>query len=426
MKRTISVVILMILCISLTAAPIATAAAAQNLILDGVPTILLPAPYEQAAEIMVPMRVMTEAMGVALSWDEDNKVIGGRRRESSFTVQLSSQQGSVNGQPVNLPCPVQMINQQCYIPLGFLCDALSASWNRQGETIWIYDKIEPKQTAYFSFAAPPDLHFWHLPEAGQGEYLSIYLENIAADDIVTLQTNLDNDAEFFRFGSGRILLLPVSCTQTPGFYSLRIRVQREKYTYLWAQEMIRVLPRTFPTQHLTVTAQTAAKRGAEAWALDKPYWEEGLANSADHPLWTGIFIRPVTGGRISTKFGSVRTVNQEDPTRHSGLDIALPSGTLVKASQAGVVTLARGLNVTGNTVFIDHGCQLFSMYYHLSHISVKVGQTVKAGDLIGKVGSTGFSTGPHLHWAMQLNGVYMNPDLFLNLVTAPMLVQDRL
>ena len=417
MKKTIQAIIIATLCLVLYAAP-AAAAASENFILDGIPTILLPEPFAQDSEMMVPLRPMADAMGVTLSWEKD-KVIRGSRQESSFAVRVDSLEGEINGLPATLPYPVQMINQQCFIPLSFLGQALSASLTQQEETTWIFDRAEPEQTAFFSFTDLPDLHFSNRAEAGQGEYLIMYLENVAPDDIVTLQTNLDNEAKFFPCASGRILLLPVSCSQKSGSYFLRIRVEREKHTYLWAQEMIRVLPRTFPKQQLTVSKQTAAKHAANAWALDKPYWDKALANSADHPLWKGIFLRPVAGGRISTEFGSLRTVNHEEPTRHSGLDIAVPSGTPVRASQGGVISMARGLNVTGNTVFIDHGCQLYSMYYHLSRISVKVGQTVKAGDVIGKVGTTGFSTGPHLHWAMQLNGVYMNPALFLKKDMAP-------
>jgi len=423
MRRTILITLLMTLFFSLSAASVETEAAVQNIILDGIPAILLPEPIEQNSELMVPIRMMAEAMGVEISWDAKNQAINCNRQGKSFTVFMDKQQGSINGQTVTLPRPVQLINQQSYVPLSFLCDALGVKWAQYGSTIWIYDRIGPSPEVTFSFANTPTLRFLGLPEAGQGEYLSMYLDNIELGDIVTLQTNLDNGADFYSSGRGKLLLLPVSCSQSPGIYSLKVKVQREGHTYLWAQEIIRVLPRTFPAQHLQVSAQTAAQRGADLWALDEPFWERGLANSADHPLWTGTFIRPVVG-RISTEFGSIRIVNQEAPTRHSGLDIAVPAGTPIKASQAGVVSLAMPLNVTGNTVFIDHGCQLFSMYYHMSRIVVKEGQAVKTGDLIGEVGSTGFSTGPHLHWAMQLNGVYMNPALFINSDTAPISTPD--
>lgn len=418
MRKTILITLLMTLFFSISAARVETAVAVPNIILDGIPTIFLPEPIEQDSELMIPIRMMAEAIGVEISWDAKNQAICGNRQDRSFVVRLDNQQGSINGQTVTLPRPVQMINQQSYVPLSFLCDALGVRWVRSGETIWIYDRIDPNPAVLFSLDNKPTLRFLGSSEAGQGEYLPMYLDNIKLGDSVTLHTNLDNKADFYPSSSGKILLLPVSCTQTPGIYSLKVKVQRQGHTYLWAQEIIRVLPRTFPAQYLKVNAQTAAQRGPNLSALDQPFWEKGLANSTDHPLWTGTFISPVVG-RISTAFGAVRTVNQGAPTRHSGLDIAVPAGTPVLASQMGVVRLAMPLNVTGNTIFIDHGCQLFSMYYHLNRIVVKEGQTVKTGDLIGEVGSTGFSTGPHLHWSMQLNGVYMNPSLFINPATAP-------
>lgn len=424
MRRTILGALLMVLLFSLAAAQIKTEAAVHNIVLDGIPIIILPEPFEQNSELMVPISIMAAAMGVDISWDAENQAIRGNRQARSFTVQVDSQQGSSNGHTATLPCPVQMINHQSYMPLSFLCDALGVRWDRDRSTIRIYDRIGPNPAAALALTDTPALRFLGLPEAGQGEYLSMYLDNIQPGDIVTLKTNLDNGADFYPSGTGRLLLLPVSCTQSPGIYYLQIKVQREGHDYVWAQEIVQVLPRTFPAQYLQVSAQIAAQRGADLWAWDEPFWERGLANSAAHPLWTGTFTQPAAG-RISTEFGAVRTVNQEAPTRHSGFDIAVPAGTPVQASQAGVVSLAMPLNVTGNTVFIDHGCQLFSIYYHLNRIVVHAGQVVEAGDLIGEVGSTGFSTGPHLHWAIQLNGVYVNPALFINPDTAPLATPDQ-
>ncbi len=418
MRRTILVTLLLVLFFSLSTTQVETETVVQNIFLDGIPMILLPEPIAQNSELMVPLRLMAEAMGAEISWDPENQAIRGNRQERSFAVRLDNDRGSINGQAVTLPRPVQMMKQQSYVPLSFLCDALGARWERDGATIRIYDRSDPSSTVSFSLAKTPILRFANLPEAGQGEYLSLFIDNIEAGDTVTLQTTLDSGANFYPCGSGKLLLLPISCTQSPGIYSLKIKAQREGHTYLWAQEIIRVLPRTFTVQHLNVSAQTAAQRGEDFWALDQPFRDRGLANSAARPLWMGTFVWP-TVGRISTEFGSVRIVNQEAPSQHSGLDIAVPTGTPVRASQDGVVSLAMPLNVTGNTVFIDHGCQLFSMYYHLSRILVKEGQAVKAGDLIGEVGSTGFSTGPHLHWAIQLHGIFVNPARFLMPVNVP-------
>jgi murein DD-endopeptidase MepM/ murein hydrolase activator NlpD len=99
--------------------------------------------------------------------------------------------------------------------------------------------------------------------------------------------------------------------------------------------------------------------------------------------------------------------------RHSGLDISAPSGTDVFAANSGRINLAMTLTVTGNTIIIDHGMKLFSSYCHMSKLMVKEGELVKKGQLIGKVGSTGFSTGPHLHWGISSYKTYINPWLLL-------------
>ncbi|MGN0858858.1 MAG: M23 family metallopeptidase [Stenotrophomonas sp.] len=125
------------------------------------------------------------------------------------------------------------------------------------------------------------------------------------------------------------------------------------------------------------------------------------------------FIWPVEG-RISGRFGNARVYNGQPGAGHSGMDIAAPTGTPVKAPAAGVVTFADGdLYVTGGTVIVDHGFGISSNFLHLSRIDVKVGQRVEQGQVIAAVGSTGRSTGPHLHWGMNWFDVRIDPLLVL-------------
>ena len=117
------------------------------------------------------------------------------------------------------------------------------------------------------------------------------------------------------------------------------------------------------------------------------------------------------GGELTTDFAEIRYVNKElSSSRHSGLDLAAPKGTSVKAPNNGIVAFAmEGLLSPGNTVVIDHGMGLFTSYYHLNTINVKKGDEVKKGDIIGTVGTTGFSTGPHLHYSVSIYNTYVNP-----------------
>lgn len=125
------------------------------------------------------------------------------------------------------------------------------------------------------------------------------------------------------------------------------------------------------------------------------------------------FIKPVPG-RDTGRFGLKRFINNQPRSPHSGMDIAAASGTSVKATATGRVLHTDDLFFSGNTVYIDHGDGVISMYAHLSKINVEAGDRVQQGDIIGQVGSTGRATGPHLHWSVYLNGEAVDPALFLS------------
>jgi biotin carboxyl carrier protein len=123
------------------------------------------------------------------------------------------------------------------------------------------------------------------------------------------------------------------------------------------------------------------------------------------------FVVPVEG-RISGRFGRARVYNGKPGSPHSGMDIAAPSGTPVKAPAAGIVTFADpDLYLTGGTLVIDHGHGISSNFLHLSRIDVRVGDRVEQGQVVAAVGSTGRSTGPHLHWGMNWFDVRIDPQL---------------
>lgn len=132
--------------------------------------------------------------------------------------------------------------------------------------------------------------------------------------------------------------------------------------------------------------------------------------------WSGFFTRPLESQYVtSSPFGTRRSYNGGPyNSYHSGQDFGAPIGAIVRAPAPGTVALAEPLNVRGNAILIDHGRGIYTGYWHLNEIQVIVGQSVERGDIIGLVGTTGLSTGAHLHWELRIYGIGVNPMQFLD------------
>lgn len=140
--------------------------------------------------------------------------------------------------------------------------------------------------------------------------------------------------------------------------------------------------------------------------------DAALNNWREVPLTDVALDSPVEGPR-SSSFGKRRFFNNEPRNPHTGMDIAVPEGTPIAAPRGGVISTTGDFYFNGNTVFIDHGQGLVTMYCHLSEIGVDEGQEVGAGETIGLVGKTGRVTGAHLHFGTYLNGAAVDPALLL-------------
>ncbi|AZO95729.1 M23 family metallopeptidase [Halocella sp. SP3-1] len=214
--------------------------------------------------------------------------------------------------------------------------------------------------------------------------------------------------------TGFLALIPISYWLKPGEYKLEINGQN--FNML---KDIKILPGNFRKSYLDVDSEKEeivrpqSKETIERKKRDNQLINKARKNSSNTRLWQGKFIWPVDG-TISTPFGATRYINNRLQNRHSGLDIAASKETAVKAAASGIVKLAAELLVTGNTIIIDHGWNISSSYCHLDDIKVSAGQKIEKRDIIGSIGSSGFSTGPHLHWTVKVNGVFANPEWFIN------------
>lgn len=195
----------------------------------------------------------------------------------------------------------------------------------------------------------------------------------------------------------------VPADQKAGGYTLRIMNAQNVEV---ARQKIEIKPGRFATQNIRYRPPAVDKALKEK--LDKEYALIDIArNTQTHQrLWKKAFKLPVPH-RITSVYGTRRQLNGKYNGYHGGVDFASPMGYPIKAPAGGTVVLAKyfsAANANGNTVFLDHGLGVTSGYIHLSKILVKEGQTVKQGETIGLIGSTGRSTGPHLHWGVYLNG----------------------
>jgi murein DD-endopeptidase MepM/ murein hydrolase activator NlpD len=203
------------------------------------------------------------------------------------------------------------------------------------------------------------------------------------------------------YDSGYFTYLPVPMDTKPGKYTIE-------------GQILQVKSKSFETDRLTVTKQQEAMK-QDTDRINADQKKINLARSKSDPTFasTDSFMMPIQG-RLSTPYGYTRYVNGKYDGSHTAIDLAAPTGTEVHATNGGRIVLAETLYLTGNSIYMDHGMNLFSQYAHLSKLLVKTGDIVKKGDIIGLVGTTGFSTGPHLHFTFWVGNNPVNPNLFFD------------
>ena len=282
------------------------------------------------------------------------------------------------------------------------------------EAIWSTDSFSGTANYYFNIEADfPPLPVISATETVPGELLVIVVKYLDPDEKLEVQTDLDFKPNIFDYDNKKVILQPLSYYNEPGIvYNIKLMIGEETHSYA-----INVNEKEFVVQQLTIDPKVAAETRNDKSAQEVKEKIDPLRPVCDDvPYWTGDFIMPVEGGRVREyDFGKRRHVNGSPTSyRHNGLDIGHDEGVPVMASNNGRVLIADYMIGTGNTVIIEHGFGLKTWYYHMSELNVKTGDMVEKGQIIGKVGSTGFSTGPHLHFSSSINNVYINPITLIN------------
>lgn len=196
-----------------------------------------------------------------------------------------------------------------------------------------------------------------------------------------------------------------------GQATLRLKLKDEAGQEQELSRKITVEKKWRPVQYLSMSRSNAAKYTDPQADKEEVGVFAALEDLQPGPRWSGDFVDPSNGPR-SSPFGVRRIRNGKTAGFHRGLDYAAGWGAPIYAPADGVVTLV-GPNyvLLGNCVIVNHGEGLTGLYLHMSKISVKKGQKLSKGDLIGKIGNTGASTGPHLHYATYFHGVPVDPDV---------------
>lgn len=230
----------------------------------------------------------------------------------------------------------------------------------------------------------------------------------------------DRDLATFQLDPDRWqALLGIDLDTHPGAYEVSFVGSSEGRTVM-TTTVLAIAPRAFGRRVLAVDdafvnppEPVVARIVREAAALEH-LW----TRSEPHRLWSDGFVRPVPG-RANSAFGTRSVFNGQARQPHGGADFLSPAGTPVHAPNGGRVVLADDLYFTGNTVVIDHGLGVFSVLAHLSVVNVREGDAVARDETIGEVGATGRVTGPHLHWAVRMNGARVDPLAVLETLGRP-------
>jgi murein DD-endopeptidase MepM/ murein hydrolase activator NlpD len=214
----------------------------------------------------------------------------------------------------------------------------------------------------------------------------------------------------FHAGGGWTTILGVDLDAKPGRHSAAAVLTHDDGRVERREVIVRVLAKKYPTTPLNVDERFVELNKADLARSQRETKEIGAIyrRITTDPVPDEPFTVPIPG-ESGRNFGERRIFNGQPRAPHSGADLRAAAGTPVHATNRGRVVLAKTLFFTGNTVILDHGLGIYSLYAHLSRIDVTKGELVKNGQVVGLAGATGRVTAPHLHWGMRVQGARVDP-----------------
>jgi len=243
----------------------------------------------------------------------------------------------------------------------------------------------------------------------QGQTLAIKMQTAGP---VNLAGSLDHrPLTFVGEGSPYWALVGIGAAVQIGPYFLELTATDDAGQTTRTSKLVQVVAGDFATEQIVFSPEKGKLLDPALIRAENARLSQVFGIFSRQQLWEGLFRVPLQEPvRVTSAFGTRRSYGSGPPTSyHGGVDYGAEVGTPVLAAGRGRVALAEELTLRGSAVIIDHGLGVYSGYYHLSEIAVEAGQEVERDDPIGKVGSTGLSTGPHLHWEIRVTGVYVDP-----------------
>jgi murein DD-endopeptidase MepM/ murein hydrolase activator NlpD len=258
------------------------------------------------------------------------------------------------------------------------------------------------------------------PESSQGSLLLIEVKS--AKPLAELQGGWDGQSIPFWVEVAsdvqRKGLVGVDLEKPPGEYELKVTGQTASGEKVSCSARVTVRMGRFATEKLQVGKQFVEPSPEQIKRADgeRQKLRDIFDRVTPERLWDGKFRTPLDGVTTGSNFGRRRILNGNPGSPHGGVDLPGTTGTPVHATQRGRVALAEELFFAGNTVVVDHGLGIYTLYGHLSEIDVKVGDALEVGAVLGKVGATGRATGPHLHWGLTVERARVNPLQLVSLL----------